>query len=233
LGAIVRDERLSAITKKTGLLSGRALLDPDFTGDALLAELKSAQYQVVHFATHFKFKPAAPDQSFLLLGDGKELTLDQLRFDARNTRVFKGVALLTLSACETAVGEATATGDRRDKAGSEVEGMAVTAQNKGAKAVMATLWEVFTGSTGDLMEDFYGKWLTNRNQGKAAALREAQLKMLYGDVPQAEREAERKQYGEWAARAGGATQRAFKTDLRAPYAHPFYWSPFVLIGNWQ
>jgi CHAT domain-containing protein/Flp pilus assembly protein TadD len=233
LGAIIRDKRLSAITRKSGLLSGRALLDPDFTGDQLLAELKSGQYQVVHFATHFKFKPAAPDQSFLLLGDGTELTLDRLRFDARNTRVFQGVSLLTLSACETAVGEAAATGGRREKAGSEVEGLAVTAQNKGAKAVMATLWEVFTGSTGDLMEDFYRNWTTNRKQGKAAALRDAQLKMLYGNVPQADRDSERKEYAEWAAHAGDATRRAFKTDTRAPYAHPFYWSPFVLIGNWQ
>jgi CHAT domain-containing protein len=26
---------------------------------------------------------------------------------------------------------------------------------------------------------------------------------------------------------------AFKPDPNAPFAHPFYWSPFTLIGNWQ
>jgi CHAT domain-containing protein len=25
----------------------------------------------------------------------------------------------------------------------------------------------------------------------------------------------------------------FTPDPNAPFAHPFYWSPFVLTGNWQ
>jgi CHAT domain-containing protein len=25
----------------------------------------------------------------------------------------------------------------------------------------------------------------------------------------------------------------FTPDLQAPYAHPFYWAPFLLIGNWR
>ncbi len=24
----------------------------------------------------------------------------------------------------------------------------------------------------------------------------------------------------------------FKTDLNAPFAHPYFWSPFILMGNW-
>jgi len=24
-----------------------------------------------------------------------------------------------------------------------------------------------------------------------------------------------------------------KADPNAPFAHPFYWSPFTLIGNWR
>jgi CHAT domain-containing protein len=26
--------------------------------------------------------------------------------------------------------------------------------------------------------------------------------------------------------------RAFRIDPTAPYAHPLYWAPFVLMGNW-
>ena len=25
----------------------------------------------------------------------------------------------------------------------------------------------------------------------------------------------------------------FKKDNKKPFAHPYYWSPFVLIGNWK
>jgi CHAT domain-containing protein len=25
----------------------------------------------------------------------------------------------------------------------------------------------------------------------------------------------------------------FKPDKTKPFAHPYYWSPFVLFGNWQ
>jgi CHAT domain-containing protein len=25
----------------------------------------------------------------------------------------------------------------------------------------------------------------------------------------------------------------FRPDPRAPYAHPAFWAPFVLIGNWR
>jgi len=48
---------------------------------------------------------------------------------------FGGVDLLTLSACDTASGGTGANGK-------EVEGFAVLAQRKGAKAVIATLWPV-------------------------------------------------------------------------------------------
>ncbi len=24
----------------------------------------------------------------------------------------------------------------------------------------------------------------------------------------------------------------FKTDPNAPFAHPFFWAPFILMGNW-
>ena len=26
---------------------------------------------------------------------------------------------------------------------------------------------------------------------------------------------------------------AYPVDKKAPFAHPFYWSPFILIGNWK
>ena len=29
-----------------------------------------------------------------------------------------------------------------------------------------------------------------------------------------------------------AATDAFKPDPKAPYAHPYYWAPFMLMGNW-
>lgn len=55
---------------------------------------------LLHVASHFKFVPGDETRSFLLLGDGKQLTLEQIR-KGRGFR-FGGVDLLTLSACETA-----------------------------------------------------------------------------------------------------------------------------------
>ena len=30
-----------------------------------------------------------------------------------------------------------------------------------------------------------------------------------------------------------STQPRFVSSTQAPYAHPFYWAPFILIGNWK
>jgi CHAT domain-containing protein len=64
---------------------------------------------------------------------------------------------------------------------------------------------------------------------KADALRQAQLALLRGsarvdDANKAERGLTRIS----AAQSAGG----FKPDPSAPYAHPFYWAPFILMGNW-
>jgi hypothetical protein len=61
---------------------------------------------------------------------------------------FGGAELLTLSACETAVGGAGAQGR-------EVEGPGALAQTKGARGVLATLWPVTDASTGRFMQRLY------------------------------------------------------------------------------
>jgi CHAT domain-containing protein len=32
---------------------------------------------------------------------------------------------------------------------------------------------------------------------------------------------------------GAANKAVFKPDAKKPYAHPYYWAPFILIGNWR
>ena len=94
--------------------------------------------EAVHVATHFRFEPGNEAESFLLLGHGRQLTLGQIR-DLPGA-AFRGVEVMTLSACNTAMGDSRGNG-------TEVEGFAVLAQREGAKAIIATLWMVADNST--------------------------------------------------------------------------------------
>ena len=83
---------------------------------------------------------------------------------------FNTVDLLTLSACETAMGGTKANGR-------EIEGFGGFAQRQGAKAVLATLWPVADRSTGLFMRKMY-KLRQEKNLTKAEALRQAQITFI-------------------------------------------------------
>ena len=77
------------------------MLDEKFTKDDMIAALQLQQYRLVHVASHFILKPGDGMASYLILGKGDKLTVAQI--DALPD-IFSGVDLLTLSACNTAVG---------------------------------------------------------------------------------------------------------------------------------
>jgi CHAT domain-containing protein/tetratricopeptide (TPR) repeat protein len=187
LNNIFRDEGLTPDAQ--GVIAGRIFLDESFTQETFFSQLRQ-RYSVVHIASHFQFHPGNVTNSFLLLGNGEELSLARIR---STPNIFHGVDLLALSACETAT-----TGVDAD--GKEVEGFAVLAQQKGAKSVLASLWPVADKSTPLLMEKFYQVRSAKAGTLKAEALRAAQLSLLR-DNPS--------------------------------FAHPYYWAPFILIGNWR
>jgi CHAT domain-containing protein len=195
-----------------GVLAGRVLLDDSFNEEALRAGLRQ-RVPLIHIASHFNFIPGNETDSFLLLGDGQRLSLAQLK-SAQN--LFGGVELLTLSACDTANGGAGSDGK-------EVEGFAVLAQRQGAKAVIASLWPVADRSTRLLMQNFYQ--LRNAQAGlpKAEALRQAQIALLRGTASDTAAGMQRGLSGELVK----------STTPGAPFAHPYFWAPFILIGNWR
>ncbi|WP_309721911.1 CHAT domain-containing protein [Armatimonas sp.] len=211
----------------TGLLTGSTtLLDADFTKERLEATLaeKAGKFSVVHIASHFHFQPTGDEtRSFLLTGDGKALTLAQLK--SLRSNVFSGVDLLTLSACATGLGTVGASGT-----GAEVEGFGALAQRKGAGAVLASLWSVSDASTSALMQAFYAIHQKEPGLGKAECLRRAQLGLLTGSLP-----IEARQLGRGPVAATGNKDTTglprFVAPASAPAAHPFYWAPFILIGN--
>lgn len=87
--------------------------------------------------------------------------------------------------------------------------------------MIATLWPVADESTGLLMQQFYRRRHTARLT-KAEALRQAQLAFIRGQQP--------------AIAAVDARGKPRLSESRAEsasrYAHPFYWAPFILMGNW-
>jgi len=206
---------------KGGVLPGTIKLDEFFTQEAMLSGLRQRP-PVVHVASHFQFRPGNENDSVLLLGDGSFMSLAQIK---NLPNVFGGVDLLTLSACNTATGSSGASGK-------EVEGFGVLAQRQGAKAVLATLWSVFDWSTQKLMRRFYQIHSARPGMTKAAALRQAQLELLHGAEGAAETNVERRVRLPKESRESNS-QKIFTPDPKAPYAHPYYWAPFILIGNWR
>ena len=81
-------------------------------------------------------------------------------------------SLVTLSACNTGVGPVGEEG---------VANIVNAFIEAGAQSVVSTFWEVEDRATAQLMIDFYQH--LGRNEGKAEALRQAQLDMLHSGAP--------------------------------------------------
>jgi CHAT domain-containing protein/tetratricopeptide (TPR) repeat protein len=207
----VSSELRGIITTKPGdggVLAGEIELDGQFTQQSMRQTLLK-RYPVVHIASHFRFQPGNDAKSFLLLGDGGHLSLADLKTSAN---LFGGVQLLTLSACNTGVGD-----------GAEVEGFGTLAQRQGAKAVVASLWPVADASTSILMQEFYRIRESSAGITKLEALREAQLELLRGET--------KTNPGDNGNR-GVRVEKATPLDAKPSYKHPYYWAPFFLMGNW-
>ena len=128
-----------------GILTGKTLLDEAFTRSAMENNLRSLRPQVVHIASHFSFDPAGGAVSFFAVRRRREV-YHMTDLEACDD-LFGDVDLLTLSACDTAMGD-------ENSDGSEVEAFDVDAQQEGARSVVASLWPVADDSTPALMRQF-------------------------------------------------------------------------------
>jgi CHAT domain-containing protein/Flp pilus assembly protein TadD len=216
LNDVVKDPQVQGAQ---GVLPGTILLNGQFTEKAMEDAL-NGKYKIVHIASHFVFQPGDDSKSYLLLA-GKDdanqdyhLTVEDFN-DDQNLDL-SSTDLLTLSACQTGM-----SGDAAN--GREVDGLGMTAQYKGAKAVISSLWSVNDASTGQLMSDFYKRWASGAgNVSKVEALRQAQLDLLQGKVN-----------GNSSASGRGFDVVENARPVPAGFTHPYYWAPFVLMGNWQ
>ncbi len=120
-------------------------------------------YSRIHFATHGKFRADSPLDSGLFLA--KDAANDGVLRVAELYAMDMDADLVTLSACETALGSIGS--------GDDVVGLTRGFLYAGARSIVSTLWSVDDRATAELMRAFYGNLPTT---GKRDALRQAQLK---------------------------------------------------------
>lgn len=148
----------------------------------------SASANVIHIAAHAEADEVDALYSRILLANenGKQNFLEAREVLPMN---LSGVSLVTLSACESALGK-IGTGD-------ETLGLSWAFLSAGASTLIASLWPVSDEATEVLMTTLY-KRMAEHNDIRQA-MQDAQLAVL----------------------------------RRPETAHPFFWAPFNLIGDWR
>nr|MDZ8213018.1 tetratricopeptide repeat protein [Nostoc sp. ChiSLP03a] len=191
-----------------GIFPGSEFLNEKFTFSSLRDNLTGNK--ILHLATHGKFESGRPENSYLLSGSGEPLTVDKIQTLGN---YMSDTHLVVLSACETALG-----GENAD--GLEMSGMSFYFLTNGAKAVIASLWLVNDASTSQLMQQFYQN-LSTGQMTKTEALRQAQLTMLKSNSQGSDSNRSSVNY------KLGQGEQFISRNL----SHPYYWAPFILIGN--
>jgi CHAT domain-containing protein len=245
-GTRVELARLSALfgPGRVTVLADAAATEPAL--EALRTGDRLKEYRYLHLATHGEANQASAFESRLVLAQDRaarealpragQPTLDGY-LTAREVLDFwkLDADLVTLSACETALG--------RPGGGDGLLGFAQAFLTAGSRAVCLSLWKVDDAATALLMDRFYQN-LTGKREGlkaplgKAEALSEARdwLRDLSLE------EATRRLGAITDGVARGKGQEALKVvppaaDPQAnpkevrPFAHPRYWAAFVLIGE--
>ena len=149
-----------------GLYGGTSLLNKQFMMSRVEEELKAHPYSVMHIASHGQFQSDS-NETFLLAYDGK-MTMDRLEEYVGMLRFREEpLALITLSACETAAGD--------DRAALGLAGVAIKA---GARSALASLWFLDDQASSQLVTEFYQQLHDDSVASTAMALQRAQIKFL-------------------------------------------------------
>ena len=124
--------------------------------------------------------------------------------------------LVVLSACQTALGDTLGSGI-------EIIGFGYQLQQAQARASIATLWSINDVTTSDLMDEFYQRLKQGRSN-PVEALRQAQIALITGDRTSNSNDPRSSvDFNPGNSDTSGRINR----DL----THPYYWAPFILIGN--
>ncbi len=144
----------------------KLLLNQDFQLENLSRALQEDTYSVVHIASHGRFQ-RDHRQTFFLTYEAK-VNINEFQALLRDNQQRSGRALelLTLSACQTALGD--------DRAALGLAGITLKA---GARSALASLWYINDEATAELLVEFY-RQLQNAKLSKAQALQNAQKSLI-------------------------------------------------------
>jgi CHAT domain-containing protein len=195
---------------------GESFLNEQFTIPNFVTQNSGkTPFSIIHLGTHASFKAGDLNDSYIQFYDDKlkipqlQQLSDQLGWNTNATPI----ELLVLSACETAIGD------------QEAElGFAGLAVQAGVKSALASLWYVSDLGTLALMGEFYDQ--LGNTLVKAEALRQTQLEMLRGNVKVDNRQV-RLSNGVGLPLPEDFPQGTLSLD------HPYFWSSFTMIGNWN
>ena len=125
--------------------------------------------RIVHFATHGILNATTPSDSYIQLATAAAPGQDRLTVGEVWDLPLRKVTLVTLSACESALGD-------KEPDGGEITTLAEAFSSAGATTVLASLWSVGDESTKELMVEFYRQLAAG--QSKSTALQSAEIKLL-------------------------------------------------------
>ncbi|MCA6519295.1 MAG: CHAT domain-containing protein, partial [Pseudanabaena sp. M110S1SP2A07QC] len=138
------------------------LTEESFSRQAIESKFKN--HNILHLATHAEFNTGAPENSFIIFGNGDKIRLNEIT----NWQI-PNLDLIVLSACQTGVGK---LGD-----GVEILGFGYQVQKAGAKNAIASLWKVDDAGTQALMTAFYSA-LKKGDVTISEALHKAQISQI-------------------------------------------------------
>jgi tetratricopeptide (TPR) repeat protein len=230
--------------RPTRALLGTDASEPELDRIASAGELR--RFGFIHLATHGVIDESIPQRSAVILTQSNlPDPLDQVLnhkpvFDGRlSVREIQRswdlkADLVTLSACETALGH--------ESGGEGFVGFTQALLMSGARSVCLSLWKVDDKATSLLMTRFYQNLLGKRSglstaMPKADALTEAKqwLRNLTADQVDGELAALERGEVRPLTREKGAHARkealASKSSTIRSYEHPYFWAAFVLVGD--
>jgi CHAT domain-containing protein len=161
--AEIEVKAIAQVFPSTEVLSGG-----EVTKVALNAEQRLNK-RIVHFATHGILNATTPSESYIQLAASPNASQEHLTVGEVWDLPFKKVTLVTLSACESALGD-------KEPDGGEITTLAEAFSSAGATTVLASLWSVGDESTKELMVEFYRQLAAGVS--KAEALQSAEIKLL-------------------------------------------------------